>query len=161
MQSCDHNVASYWRLPSRSSSSSSSLCLPCLLQQWVGSSVGFNVERVALLKAPVPISLLQMHRVSLKFHANCHVLFKQLRGYPQKEAGPPFSALLVSFAWNKKAVVCRTALSDWDNIRNIWAARFTLFKWVQIILCDTLYRTYIMSKCMYCLWLITYTCLWV
>ena len=98
------------------------------LQQWGSGSAGLNVLRDALLKAQGPISLVQMHRVSLKFHANRHILFKQLRGYPQEEARPPLSVLLVSFSWNHQSWDVQDGaewLGQQSSIRNILAAIFT------------------------------------
>ena len=98
------------------------------LQQWGSGSAGLNVLRDALLKAQGPISLVQMHRVSLKFHANRHILFKQLRGYPQEEARPPLSVLLVSFFWNHQSRDVQDGaewLGQQSSIRNILAAIFT------------------------------------
>lgn len=131
---CSH-VTPPWGLllyafPSRSSSSSSSLLTP-LSSAFSAGSAGLNVSRDALLKACGPISLVQMHTVSLKFHANRHVLFKQLWGYPQEEACLPLLVMLVSSSWNHQSHDVQDGtewLGQHTNIRNILAAIFTLFQ---------------------------------
>lgn len=97
------------------------------LQHWASGSAGLNVVRGALLKAQGPISLVQMHSVSLKFHANRHILFKQLWGYPQEEDCPPLSVFLVSFPWNDVQDGTQW-VGQHANIRNILAAISTVFQ---------------------------------
>lgn len=88
-RSCCCVPASYFSSFSTSSSTSYPLTPSVRSQpgrQRRARSAGLNVAREALLKAQGPISLVQMHGLSSNFHANRHVLFKQLWGYPQEEA---------------------------------------------------------------------------
>lgn len=49
-----------------------------------------NAGKPCLVKSTrVHITFANAHRVSLKFHVNCHVLLKQLWGYLLKEVGQP------------------------------------------------------------------------
>lgn len=137
---CTHTYSSHvtppWGLLSSSSSSLLLLLLVSLpsgftvssLQPWAGNSAGLNVVREALLKAQGPISLVQMHMVSLKFQATRHVLFKQLWGYPQKEACQLLSVLLVSFSWIHQSHDGQDStqwLGQPSDVWNILAAIFT------------------------------------
>ena len=93
------------------------LWLHCLQLSALSKSAGLNVVRETLLKAQGSISLVQMHRVSLKFHANRHILFKQLWGYPQAEACLLLLVLLTFLSLEPtKAMMYRAALSDWYKI---------------------------------------------
>lgn len=107
-----------------------SFWLRCLQRSALSGSAGLNVVREALLKAPQPISLVQMHWVSSKFHANRHILFKQLWGYPQKEASLPLSVLPVSLSWNHQSHDVQDD-TEWlgrhTNFSNM-SAIFTLFQ---------------------------------
>lgn len=112
------------------------LWLRCLQLSALSKSAGLNVVRETLLKVQGSISLVQMHRVSLKFHANRHILFKQLWGYPQEEACLPLLVLLTfSFSWNHQSHDVQSS-TEWlgqnTNFRNIPAAIFTL---VQMCFC--------------------------
>lgn len=96
---------------------SPSRCLRCSEQR---ESAGLNVGKEALLKAPGPISLLQMHMVSWRFHANRHLLFKQFRGYPQEEACPS-RLLLISYFWNHQSCDVPGWRRHWDDLPTLEA----------------------------------------
>lgn len=56
-----------------------------------------------------------MHRRSWNFHANRHLLFKQLRGYPQEEACPS-RLLLISYFWNHQSRDVQGWRRHWDDL---------------------------------------------
>lgn len=96
-----------------------------------GKSAGLHVGKEAPLTTQGPISLVQMHRVSWKFQANRHLLFKQLWGYPQEEACPSRFCSFPTFE-TTKVVMCRT---DWVTGRSYQLQRrrgshFLSSKWV-------------------------------